>query len=112
MRSNTMGQRGILFVGNLSVNAGHSALHAILLKRLFMRLHAVYAIVGSVLSKKKDVRLRVLMKSIMGLALFLGTYKLSKRHEGTITLTGSSSSSLPAQATLLKSDTMKVLVAE
>lgn len=48
----------------------------------------------------------------MGLALFLGTYKLSKRHEGTITLTGSSSSSLPAQATLLKSDTMKVLVAE
>lgn len=111
MRSNTMGQRGILFVGNLSVNAGHSALHAILLKRLFMRLHAVYAIVGSVLSKK-DVRLRVLMKSIMGLALFLGTYKLSKQHEGTITLTGNSSSSLPAQATLLKSDTMKVLVAE
>lgn len=98
-------------VGNLSAHAGQDTLHAILLKRLFMRLHAVYAIVGSVLSKK-DVRLRVLMKSIMGLALFLGTYKLSKRHEGTITLTGSSSSSLPAQATLLKSDTMKVLVAE
>lgn len=106
-----MGQRGILFVGNLSVNAGHRTLHVILLKRLFMRMHAVYAIVCSVLSKK-NVSLRVLMKSIMGLALSLGTYKLSKRHEGTITLTGSTSSSLPAQATLLKSDTMKVLVAE
>jgi len=30
----------------------------------------------------------------MGLALFLGAYKLSKRHESMITLTGSSSSSL------------------